>query len=72
MVKKSRVKYSKRFNFALTEAMQSDIYHIANLAQDDAAEVVRRMIRRETSFFVEYASQHGSLPNGEAPVSQPS
>jgi len=66
VVKKSRIKYSKRFNFALTEQMQGDIYTIANLAQDDAAEVVRRMIKRETAFFMDYASQHGSLPNGEA------
>lgn len=66
MVKRSRTKFPRRFNFALTEAMHADIHHIAELADDDAAEVVRRMIRRETPFFIDYASEYKSLPNGEA------
>lgn len=65
MVKKSRVKYPRRFNLFMTEAMYTDLYQIASLANENAAEVVRRMIRREAPFFVDYASQTGTLPNGE-------
>lgn len=73
MVKRSRQKFSHRFNFALTEEMHSDIHAIAAAAKrdgvsEDAAEVVRRMIRRETPFFKEHVSREGSLPNGDTRV----
>lgn len=70
MVKRSRQKYIKRFNFALTQEMYTTIHNIASAArrgevEEDAAEVVRRMIARETPFFMDYVSQWGQLPNGE-------
>lgn len=65
MVKKSKVRYPHRFIFAVTQAMRDDIFQIAALANEDASEVVRRMVRRETPFFVDYASRTASLPNGE-------
>lgn len=70
MVKRSRQKFSHRFNFALTEEMHNDIHEIAQAAKrdgvvEDAAEVVRRMIRRETPFFKDFVSQQGYLPNGD-------
>jgi len=66
MVKRSRQRFAKRFNFALTETMQQDIYHIAELANNDAAEVVRRMIVRETPFFLSFASEYQMLPSIES------
>jgi hypothetical protein len=65
MIKRSRQKFTKRFNFLLTEAMQTDLYTIAELADTEAAEVVRRMIVRETPFFLTYASEYKSLPSSE-------
>jgi hypothetical protein len=65
MVKRSRQKFTKRFNFLLTEAMQKDLYTIAELTGEDAAEIVRRMIVREMSFFLSYASEHKSIPSSE-------
>lgn len=54
-----------RFNFALTEEQYTTIHTIADLARDEAAEVVRRMIDREAPFFMFYASAQKRLPNGE-------
>lgn len=68
MVKRSRVKFTKQFLFKLTEEMHAGIHQVARLADDDAAEVVRRMIRREMPFFMEYASQTGELPNGDTRI----
>lgn len=71
MVKRSRQKFTRRFNFALTEEMHNDLYAIAGAADADnpngadAAEVVRRMIRRETPFFMAYVSRERHLPNGD-------
>ena len=68
MVKRSRVKFPRRFNMAMTEEMHDGIHQIARLADDDAAEVVRRMIRRELPLFLEYVSQTGELPNGDTRI----
>jgi len=66
MVKRSRVRFEKRFNFGLTAAMQADLYKIAEQADNaDVADVVRRMITLQTPFFLSYTSKHGMLPNGE-------
>jgi hypothetical protein len=70
MVKRSRQKYSKRFNFALTGEMHAAIHEIAADAKrdgvtEDAAEVVRRMIVRELPFFRQYVSRWARLPNGD-------
>lgn len=62
MVKRSRQKFAKRFNFLLTETMQADIYRIVDLTGEDAAEIVRRMIARELPVFLAYASEHRSIP----------
>lgn len=74
MVKRSRQKFTHRFNFALSEEMHTGIHQIAALATadhengEDAAEVVRRMIRREMAPFLEYVSQTGHLPNGDTRI----
>lgn len=73
MVKRSRQKFSHRFNFALTEEMHTALHQIAqtakrNGANEDAAEVVRRMIARELPFFMDYVSQWGELPNGDTRI----
>lgn len=73
MVKRSRQKFTHRFNFLLTEEMHNDIHQIAEAARrdgvkEDAAEVVRRMIVRETPFFKRYVSLEGKLPNGDTRV----
>lgn len=58
-------RFERRFNFALTTDLHDTLHAIADLANDDAAEVVRRMVERETPFFLYYASVNKSLPNGK-------
>jgi len=64
--KRGRVKrFESRFSLFLTTEQFTAIHTIANLAKDEAAEVVRRMIDRESPFFLFYASANQRLPNGE-------
>lgn len=65
MIKRSRVKYTRRFNFLLTEQMQTEVYKVADLANEDAAEIVRCMINRELPYFLSYASTYKRLPSCE-------
>ena len=67
MVKRSRQKYSHRFNFKITEEMHDSIHAIAAAARrdgvtEDVAAVVRCMITRQLPFFMEYVSRQGKLP----------
>lgn len=58
-------RFPKRFHFALTKGQFEAIHKIADLANDDAAEVVRRMIEREIPFFLYFTSVEKRLPSIE-------
>jgi hypothetical protein len=45
--------------------MYNALFTIADLAKEEATEVVRRMIERQLPFFLFYASANRKLPNGE-------
>ena len=60
--------FDERFNFALTTEQLKTIKKIADLAKDDASEVVRRMIDRQAPFFLFFASANKRLPTPEEKV----
>lgn len=58
-------RFETRFHFACSQDMFDAIHTIANLANDEATEAVRRMIERELPFFLYYASVNKRLANGK-------
>lgn len=56
-------RYPKRFHFFLTNDQFEALHTIAGLANDDAAEVLRRMLEREAPFFMYFASVNKRLPS---------
>lgn len=58
-------RFDKRFHFACSSDMYEALLTIADLAKEEATEVVRRMIDRELPFFLFYASANKTLPNGK-------
>lgn len=62
MVKRSRKRFGARFNLKLTNLQHTNIYVIAEQANEGVADVIRRMIDRDTPFFLAYSSLHKTLP----------
>lgn len=56
-------RYDHYYKFALTEDQYQALNKIADLANDDVAETLRRMIERETPFFLFFASVNKRLPS---------
>ena len=66
MTKRSRVRFPKHRDVALTKNADDDLVRIASLAGVKILEVIRRIIDERRAFYLSYASTHGKLPPIEA------